>query len=88
MIRKIIPEKGHTEYLTDHENGETIVGFVVTSSDIAVLGEPANRVSEKDKIEDNEHNCDEMGCGWNHVLARIHGNIVSVHVDFPERFEG
>ena len=42
---------------------------------LIILGEPPG----EDRVEDEEtgHNCDAMGCGWDHVVIR--GQVVVPH---------
>lgn len=49
---------------------------------IVVLGEPP----EPPDGEDLLHNCDQMGCGWDHVLIRI--NAPEELLDQERRAEG
>ena len=36
---------------------------------IIITGDPPE---EKEGVEDDLHNCDYMGCGWEHVLYRLY----------------
>ncbi len=45
-------------------------GAVVTENEIIIFGRP----SSDDYDENLAHNCDQMGCGFDHILLRISAN--------------
>lgn len=50
--------------------GGTIHETYTNGVDVVMLGDPGR--------EDESHNCDEMGCLWNHVLVRLRDTFVEV----------
>lgn len=43
-----------------------------TEHEIVVVGRPAD---DEHLPEEEQHNCDAMGCGLNHVLYRFHKEL-------------
>jgi hypothetical protein len=63
---------------------EQISSIAFLENQIIVIGQPPNEY--EDANEDTHHNCDEMGCGWEHVLMRIDvESITNIHSDIPTR---
>lgn len=55
-------------FIVEKERGEEIHAIEIKDDDeIIVLGNPP---AESENQDANTHNCDEMGCGYLHVLFR------------------
>ena len=55
-------------YIIEVERGEQVLSIEVKDSDeIIVLGNPP---AESENTDENTHSCDEMGCGFSHILFR------------------
>jgi len=54
------------EGLTGYMSGATIREVFSNGRDIVICGDPG---------EEGDHNCDEMGCGWDHVLVRLSDTV-------------
>ena len=51
------------ENVTGYMSGAKITRLETNGRDVVILGEV--------DPEDQTHNCDQMGCGWEHVLVRL-----------------
>lgn len=49
----------------------------INGDDLIILGDPP-----ENEDEEAGHNCDVMGCGWDHVIARC--KVVSLGIALPE----
>lgn len=59
----------HSEIRPETERGEVIQQVAITADEVIIMGVPAQ--AQDVALEESRHNCDAMGCGLAHVLARI-----------------
>jgi hypothetical protein len=65
---------------------DKVYEVVFDGNQLVFLGNPPEEY--EDDNEDTHHNCDEMGCGWHHVLMRVYvGSIENIHCDIPTRLK-
>ena len=64
---------------------DKVYSIAIYPTQILVVGEPPEY---EDGDENTWHNCDTMGCGWEHVLMRINvEKVVDVITDTPARLQ-
>jgi hypothetical protein len=84
IILQPIKEK-EAEKLNTHPEAhfkEHIHSIAILDNQIIVIGQPPSEYIDED--ESTHHNCDAMGCGWEHVLMRINvDKVIDFYTDIP-----